>query len=62
MPLRQYVGLLGVLLALAGIALDSRLVVWVAAAVLGAATLLRVLPTLLRRYRKDDWQEPPPDA
>lgn len=50
--LRQALGLLGLLVALAGIATESRVVVWVAAGILGASVLLRVVGTILARKRE----------
>lgn len=50
--LRQAVGLLGLLVALAGIATGSTVVVWVAIGLLGASVLLRALATLLARRRE----------
>lgn len=51
--LRQAVGLLGLLVALAGIATGSTVVVWVAIGLLGASVLLRVVATILARRRED---------
>jgi hypothetical protein len=50
--LRQALGLLGLLVALAGIAAGSTVVVWVAIGLLGASVLLRVVATILARRRE----------
>lgn len=51
--LRQAVGLLGLLVALAGIATGSTVVVWVAIGLLGASVLLRAVATILARRREE---------
>lgn len=53
---RQLLGLLGLLVALAGIATGNRVVVWVAIGLLGASVLLRVIATIMARRRG---QSPP---
>jgi predicted phage tail protein len=49
---RQAVGLLGLLAALAGIATNNAIVVWVAIGLLGASVLLRAVATILARKRE----------
>lgn len=49
---RQAVGLLGLLAALAGVATNSPVVVWVAIGLLGASVLLRAVATILARRRE----------
>ena len=49
---RQAVGLLGLLVALAGIATGSSVVVWVAIGLLGASVLMRVVAAILARRRE----------
>jgi hypothetical protein len=50
---RQAVGLLGMLVALAGIATGSTVVVWVAIGLLGASVLMRAVTAILARRRED---------
>jgi len=49
---RQAVGLLGLLAALAGVATNRPVVVWVAIGLLGASVLLRAVATILARRRE----------
>lgn len=46
MGIRQYLGLAGILLALAGMALENRYLIWAAMAVLALSILLRVVRSL----------------
>ena len=48
MALRQYLGLAGILLALAGVALESHLLVWVAMGVLGLSIALKLVQSARR--------------
>ena len=57
MGIRQYLGLGGILLALAGLALENRYLIWVAMAVLALSILLRVLGST-RRGRTETGAEP----
>ena len=56
MALRQYLGLAGILLALAGVALESHTLVWVAMGVLGLSIALRLVQSVHRR-REDAGSE-----
>jgi heme exporter protein D len=47
--IRQYLGLAGILLALAGMALENRYLIWAAMAVLALSILLRVLRSIHQR-------------
>ena len=47
--LKQVAGILGLIVALAGIVLENRLVIWVAMGLLGLSILLRIL--IRRRNR-----------
>ena len=49
MALRQYLGLAGILLALAGVALESHPLVWVAMGVLGLSIALKLVQSARRR-------------
>lgn len=51
---RTGVALLGMAIAVAGVALDSRLVVWIAIAVLGVAVVLRFIIRRARLTSSDD--------
>jgi len=60
MERRQGLGVLGILVALVGIALQSQLVVWLAIAMLGAAVLVRILQASRRRRSEAGGGQPPP--
>jgi hypothetical protein len=51
---RTGVALVGMAIAVAGVALDSRLVVWIAIGVLGVAVVLRFVSRRARLTSKDD--------
>jgi len=52
--LRQALGLVGLLVAIVGIALESRLVVWVAIGILAASVLQRAVTSIRARRARDD--------
>jgi hypothetical protein len=53
--LKQGAGVLGLLAALAGIALNNRLVIWVAIGLFGVSIVLRILIRVKeRRSQRDD--------
>lgn len=58
-PVRQVLGTLGLLVAVAGVATGSRLVVWIAIVVLGASVALRVVDRV-RRRRAEEAEESAP--
>ncbi|MBS1241644.1 MAG: hypothetical protein H6R40_1071 [Gemmatimonadetes bacterium] len=62
MEVRQYLGLAGIVLALAGVALESRYVVWAAIGLLGTSVLLKVLQAVRRRRAENDNGEARNDA
>ena len=62
MEVRQYLGLAGIVLALAGVALESRYVVWAAIGLLGTSVLLKVLQAVRRRRAENDNGEARDDA
>ena len=49
---KQVLGVLGLLAALAGIALDNRILIWVAIGLLGASIAVRML--IARRTRHEE--------
>lgn len=61
MALRQYLGLAGILLALAGVALESHPLVWAAMGVLGLSIALKLVQSF-RRRRAEAGMEDPGDA
>jgi len=55
--LRQALGLVGLLVAIAGIALESRLVVWVAIGVLAASAIIRLVLAVRTRRAESEAEE-----
>ena len=52
--LKQALGLVGLLAAIAGVALESRLVVWVAIGILAVSVLIRAVASIRSRRARDD--------
>jgi hypothetical protein len=57
MPLRQYFGLAGIVLALAGIALELRWLVWAAIGVLAASVAFRLVESARVRRASEAGEE-----
>lgn len=55
--LKQVFGVLGLIVALAGIALGNQTLVWVAIGLLGVSIVMRML--IAQRTRKAEREEPP---
>jgi len=55
--LKQAFGLVGLLVAIAGIALESRLVVWVAIGVLAASAIIRLVLAVRTRRAESEAEE-----
>lgn len=51
---RQLLGLLGIVLAVFGLANDSPLLIWAAAAAMGASILWRIVAARSRKAQSDD--------
>lgn len=58
---RQLVGVVGIAIAVAGIATNSRVLIWVAIGVLLAAVLWRLVASWRARRHHDDLSSPPDD-
>lgn len=58
---RQLVGVLGIVIAVAGIAMNSRVLIWVAIGVLLAAVLWRLVASWRARKHRDELSSPPDD-
>ncbi|HET7601712.1 MAG TPA: hypothetical protein VFK36_01760 [Gemmatimonadales bacterium] len=56
---RQWLGVLGIAIALVGIALDTRWIIWVAIVVLAAAFFWRLIA---KRRARQNAETPPQDA
>jgi cytidylate kinase len=52
--LKQALGLVGLLVAIAGVALESRLVVWVAIGILAVSVLIRAVVSIRSRRGRED--------
>jgi hypothetical protein len=62
MVLRQYLGLAGILLALAGVALESHPLVWGAIGVRGLSLALKFVQSVRRRRAEAGMETPGDDA
>ena len=56
--MRQLMGLLGIVLAVFGLAYDARWLVWLAAAVMGVSLIWRVIAARRARTQGDDIGSP----